>query len=158
MAEPRYFEDIDVGERATFGTYEVTEEEIVAFAERYDPQWFHTQPERARAESSFGDVIAPGWHTAAISQRLFADHYAPTIRNIAAKGADAVRWHRPVTPGTVLTCRTEVVDKEATHSDRGRVDIRIELYDQEETRVFGFVALVVVERQTAGERDDVEES
>lgn len=147
MNEARYFEEIDVGDSDEFGAYEVTEEEIVSFSERYDPQWFHTDPERAVEESFFGEVIAPGWLTASISQRLLVDHYFPTVRNIAAKGADEVRWHAPVSAGDVLTCGVEVVETEAHREDRGRVDLRIELYDEADDCVFSFVGLVVVERR-----------
>jgi acyl dehydratase len=146
MTEARYFEDIPIGDDAEFGSYEVTQAEIVEFAERYDPQWFHTDPEAA-ADSSFGSVIAPGWHTAAISQRLLAEHYMPTIENVAARGADEVRWHAPVTPGDVLSCRVEVVDKTAYSDERGQVDLSIELHDRDGECVFSFVALLVVERK-----------
>lgn len=146
MTDARYFEEIEVGDGDEFGAYEVTEAEIVAFAERYDPQRFHTDPEAA-ADSPFGGVIAAGWNTAAISQRLLVEHYMPTIRNVAAKGADEVRWHAPVTPGDVLTCRVEVVDKTPYSDERGQVDLRIELFDEADQRVFSFVGLVVVERR-----------
>lgn len=146
MTAARYFEDIAVGDGDQFGAYEVTETEIVAFAERYDPQWFHTDPDAA-ADSPFGDVIAAGWNTAAISQRLLVEHYLPTIRNVAAKGADDVRWHAPVTPGDVLSCRVEVVDKTAYSEERGQVDLRIELFDEAEECVFSFVGLIAVQRR-----------
>ena len=146
MTDARYFEEVAIGDSDEFGAYEVTEQEIVAFAERYDPQWFHTDPDAA-SESPFGGVIASGWNTAAISQRLVVEHYLPTVRNVAAKGADEVRWHAPVTPGDVLSCRVEVVDKTAYSPERGRVDVLIELFDQAEERVFSFVGLLVVERR-----------
>lgn len=145
MTDARYYEEIDLGDGAEFGAYEVTEAEIVEFSERYDPQWFHTDPEAA-ADSPFGDVIAAGWNTAAISQRLLVEHYLPTIRNVAAKGADEVRWHAPVRPGDVLSCRVEVVGKTPYSEERGQVDIRIELFDERDKRVFSFVGLVAVER------------
>jgi len=70
-----YYEDLSVGDTMQFGTYEVTAEEIVAFAEQYDPQWFHVDAERAREESHFGDLAASGWHTAAMSMRLLVDEH-----------------------------------------------------------------------------------
>ncbi|MFB6096375.1 MAG: MaoC/PaaZ C-terminal domain-containing protein [Haloferacaceae archaeon] len=150
MSDPRSFEEIDVGERAEFGAYEVTESEILEYAERYDPQPFHTDPAHAAESAAFFDeVIAPGWLVASISQRLLVEHYTPTMRNIAAKGADDLRWRAPVTAGDVLTCRVEVVDKEAHREDRGRVDLRIELYDGDDELVFGFVGLVIVERSAS---------
>lgn len=146
MTEPRYFEEIPIGDSAEFGAYEVSREELIEFSERYDPQWFHTDPEAAQ-DSPFGSVIAAGWNTAAISQRLLVEHYVPTLHNVAARGADEVRWHEPVVPGDVLTCRVEVEGKTAYSDERGQIDLRIELYDEDGKRVFSFVGLIVVERR-----------
>ena len=44
------------------GPASVTEQEIVAFAQAYDPQWFHTDPEAAE-RGHFAGLIASGWHT-----------------------------------------------------------------------------------------------
>jgi hypothetical protein len=40
----------------------VTAKEMVAFASRYDPQWFHIGPLRA-AQGRWKGLIASGWHT-----------------------------------------------------------------------------------------------
>jgi len=66
-----YFEDLAAGDEWTSDAYEITQAEIIEFAEQYDPQWFHTDPERAAEESIYGSLIAAGFHTAAISTRLF---------------------------------------------------------------------------------------
>lgn len=57
----QYFEDIAVGAKASFGRYEVTREEVIAFARAYDPQPFHLSDEAA-AETHFGRLAASGWH------------------------------------------------------------------------------------------------
>jgi acyl dehydratase len=146
MTEQRFFEEIPLGDSAAFGADEGTREELIEFSERYDPQWFHTDPEAAQ-ESPFGGIIAAGWNTAAISQRLLVEHYLPTLHNVAAKGAAEVRWHKPVVPGDVLTCRVEADSKTAYSDERGQVDLRIELSEKSNGSVFSFVGLIVVKRR-----------
>ena len=42
-----HFEDLIVGQKARFGRYEVTREEVRDFARKYDPQPFHLSDEAA---------------------------------------------------------------------------------------------------------------
>jgi acyl dehydratase len=65
----QYYEDIEIGEVEEYGKYDVTKEEIKEFARKYDPQPFHIDEEAAK-ESIFGELVASGWHTAAIMMRL----------------------------------------------------------------------------------------
>jgi len=65
----KYWEDFTVGEVIELGSCAITETEILAFARKYDPQPFHTDPEAAR-RSIFGGLIASGWHTCALLMRL----------------------------------------------------------------------------------------
>ncbi|MFB6205318.1 MAG: MaoC family dehydratase [Haloglomus sp.] len=107
----QYYEDIAVGKERSFGEYEVTEAEIVEFAERYDPQPFHVDPEAAE-ESLFGGLIASGWHTAAMTMRMLVDNYLDGSGAMGAAGIDGLRWKQPVRPGDTLTVETEVVGTE----------------------------------------------
>src|SRR5262245_12368793 len=92
----RYFEDIRVGDKDTLGSHAVTANEIVAFATKYDPQPFHTDPEAARA-TIFGGLIASGWHTCAIMMRLSAEaSRRAAAQTIGSPGVDSCRWLRPV--------------------------------------------------------------
>jgi acyl dehydratase len=143
---PRFFEDIEDGETATFGSYEVSASEIVEFAERYDPQWFHTDPDRA-AESMYGGLIASGWHTAAMTMRMLVDNYLGDVASVGAKGLEELRWRRPVEPGDVLSVRTEVLETVPERSDRGLVRVRTETSNQEGTTVLVWTALVMVARR-----------
>jgi len=145
----QYFEDISVGETHEFGSYEVTEEEIISFAEQYDPQPFHTDPEAAE-ESFFGRLVASGWHTAAITMRLIVDHRSDDIAALGAKGLDDLRWRQPVFPGDVLSVRTEVVEKRADHADRGELRTRTETLNQNGDVVLSYVTIPMVARRTEG--------
>lgn len=146
----KYFSDIDVGETRSYGSYEVTEAEIVSFGEQYDPQPFHTDPERA-GESMFGELIASGWHTGSITMRLLADGIIPEYAALGAKGIDELRWVRPVRPGDTLSIRIEVLDKEIETPDRGLVRTRVETLDQHDEVVCSRIDLMMVARRPDGE-------
>lgn len=120
---PIYFEDMDVGQRLELGTYEVTREEIVAFAERYDPQPFHVDADAAAA-SPFGGLVASGWHTAAMTMRVLVDEHFSSAVSHGALGVEELRWREPVRPGDTLAVRTAVVDKSDWDDERGVVEAR----------------------------------
>jgi acyl dehydratase len=122
MPPTRWFEDFAVGDTATFGDHEVTEQEIIRFATEYDPQSFHTDPEAARA-SIFGGLIASGWNTAAIMMRALVDHYVSAESSLGSPGIDELRWTQPVRPGDRLRVRVTVTETIPSRSkpDRGVV-------------------------------------
>jgi len=128
----RYFEDYAVGEVHEFGDYLVTEEEIVAFAQRFDPQPFHTDPVAA-ASSSFGGLIASGWLTAAITMRLLVDHFISAVSSMGSPGIDELRWLRPVRPGDRLRVRATVLEarRSQTKPDRGAIQVLDETVNQD---------------------------
>ena len=94
----RYFEDYIEGDVHCFGTIAVEADEIVAFANRFDPQTLHTDPEAAKS-GPFGGLIASGWHTAGLMTRLFVDHYLTKVASLGSPGGDELRWVKPVRPG-----------------------------------------------------------
>jgi acyl dehydratase len=119
------FEDATVGATATHGSYEVTREEIVAFGRQYDPQPFHTDAEAAR-ESTFGGLVASGWHTAAATMRLLVDGMFAGSGALGAVGVDELRWPTPVRPGDRLSVATEVVGTEPDYRPGvGLVSVRV---------------------------------
>lgn len=146
----RYFEDVEVGETREFGEYEVTEDEVVEFAERYDPQPFHVD-EEAAADSMFGELVASGWHTAAMSMRLLVEGPEGTDDRAAmgSPGVDELRWHQPVKPGDTLSVRTEVLEKRPSESreDRGYVTSRLETYNGDDELVMSWVADTIYRRR-----------
>lgn len=145
----RYFEDIEIGETYEHGSYEVTEDEIIEFAEQYDPQPFHTDP-AAAAESEFGGLAASGWHTAAMCMRLLVETMANAEwASQGARGVDALRWIQPVRPGDVLSVEVEVVDKQVD-DDRpgiGEVDSKLTGYNEDDEAVITWIGLGMVERR-----------
>ena len=135
-AEQRYFEDYAPGAVFEFGATLITEQELVAFAQAYDPQSFHIDRDAA-VHSMFGGLIASGWHTAALMMRMLVDHYLSTVASLASPGVDELRWLSPVRPGDVLRARVTVLDARRSRSrdDRGVVTSNIEVLNQHDVVV-----------------------
>src|ERR1700761_5423314 len=115
----RFFEDYRPGATYECGTFSVTEDEIIEFARKYDPQAMHIDPHLA-AEGPFGQVIASGWHTVARTMRLLVENFLPH-NGLAAPGINELRWPLPVRPGDTLTVHVTVEQARVSRSkpDRG---------------------------------------
>jgi len=127
----RYFEDYVVGQKFGSGTVTVTAERIKSFAREFDPQPFHTDEEAAK-KTFFGGLVASGWHTAAMSMRLFVESdITPEGGSIGAGGSD-LSWPRPTRPGDVLRVESEVMDLRPSKSrpDIGIMKVKLTTYNQ----------------------------
>lgn len=140
----RYFEDYVVGETLRYGDYLMTEEEIIGFAKRYDPQVFHIDPEAAR-RSSFGGLAASGWHTASATMRMLVDHLIPPKASMGSPGIDELRWLKPVRPGDRLRVRSTIIATKRSRSkpDRGIVHVRHETLNQHDEVVMSFTGMAM---------------
>lgn len=103
------FAEFHAGQVIEAGPYLVTEEELLQFANAYDPQWFHTDA-KAAAEGPFGGLIASGWHTCGIAMRLVAQAALERSESFASPGLSYVKWPSPVRPGDSLRLVAEVID------------------------------------------------
>ncbi len=145
MAVPhreRYFEDYPVGEVSEYGDAVVTEEEIIAFASRYDPQSFHVDPEAA-ASSIYGGLISSGWMTGSLMMRLMVEHFISPRSGMGSPGIDEVRWYQPVRPGDRIRLRSTILEKRRSSSkpDRGIVRVRQEAVNQSGQTVMSFIGI-----------------
>ena len=129
--EDRYFEDYVPGDVHEFGSIVAEESEMIAFARRFDPQLFHTDPVAAK-QSIFGGLIASGWYTAGLMMRLYVDHYLSHIASLSSPGVDELRWLKPLRPGDSISIRITVTDTKRSNSkpDRGIVHSYIEVLNQ----------------------------
>ena len=138
MREPTlFFEDFTPGDVIELGTYEITESEIIDFGRRFDPQYFHTDPEAA-LDSPFGGLIASGWHTCSAWARLWIDGVLSRTDSRGSPGMQEVRWLEPVRPGDALSATVEILDTRpsARHADRGTVFIGCTMTNQHGRVVF----------------------
>jgi acyl dehydratase len=144
-----YFEDIEVGKVTEFGCYEVTREEVLEFARKYDPQPFHLSDEEA-AKTHFGRLAASGWHTCAmtmavIARRVMADEQA----GLGSPGVDELRWLKPVYPGDTLTVKGRIVEKTPSRSkpEIGSFRTETEVTNQDGVPVMRFTSIVLMRRR-----------
>jgi acyl dehydratase len=148
--DDRYFEDYVAGVVYEYGYTSVSEADIVAFAERFDPQPIHTDAQFADG-GPFGGLIASGWHTASLAMRLVVDHYVSRVASLASPGVDELRWPTPMRPGDSLRLRTTILETRRSRSkpDRGLVRTRAELLNQHDQIVLSLVAMNLIRLQNS---------
>ncbi|MCL6739928.1 MaoC family dehydratase [Sphingomonas sp. RB56-2] len=144
-----YFEDCTVGAETLFGHYDVTRDEVLEFARKYDPQPFHLSDEAA-AKTHFGRLAASGWHTCAMTMAVIARHVVDTEQaGLGSPGIDELRWLRPVYPGDRLTVRGKVVESIPSRSKPTIGVIRSEntVTNQDDVPVMRFTSIVMMLRR-----------
>lgn len=145
----QYWEDIEVGSRSSFGSYQVTREEVIAFATQYDPQPFHLSDEAA-AQTYFGRLSASGWHTCAMLMRMLVDRMADEQQaGLGSPGIDELRWLKPVYPGDTLRAESEVIEKSPSRSrpDMGSFRGRTTVFNQHDEPVMRLTSIGLVRRR-----------
>ena len=146
-----YFEDLEIGRETQFGSYEVTREEVLEFARKYDPQPFHLSDEAA-ARTYFGRLSASGWHTCAMTMGVIARHVVDEEQaGLGSPGIDELRWLKPVYPGDTLTVRGEIIEKTPSRSkpDLGSFRTKTTVTNQDGVPVLTFTSIVLIRRRPA---------
>ena len=146
-----YFEDLEVGNETHFGSCEVTREEVLDFARKYDPQPFHLSDEAA-AKTYFGRLSASGWHTCAMTMGVIARHVVREEQaGLGSPGIDELRWLKPVYPGDTLTVRGEIIEKTPSRSkpEIGSFRTRTTVTNQDDVPVLTFTSIVLIRRRPA---------
>ena len=119
----RAFEDFPVGTRLVSSSWTVTAEEIIDFAHKFDPQSFHLDAKSAE-KTLLGGLTASGWHTGALSMRLFVDAMK-VPGGMIGLGVDELKWPKAVRPGDELRVETEILQARYSKSRPGYGIIRI---------------------------------
>jgi acyl dehydratase len=114
-------DDLRVGQTFVSAAEKMTEAEILAFAEKFDPQPFHLDHEAAKG-TLFGGLAASGWHTAAFTMRLNVTS-GPKFAGGIVGGGGEINWPLPTRPGDVLHVEYEVLEVTPSRSkpDRGMI-------------------------------------
>jgi acyl dehydratase len=144
-----WFEDIEVGRETEFGRYEVTREEVLEFARKYDPQPFHLSDEAA-AKTHFGRLAASGWHTCAMTMAVIARAVVKDEQaGLGSPGVDELRWLKPVYPGDTLTVTGRILDKTPSRSkpDLGSFRTQTSVTNQDGIPVMRFTSIVLIRRR-----------
>ena len=153
-----WFEDIEIGAKRALGSYTFTEEEMIAFATKYDPQPIHIDPEAAK-KSIFKGLIASGWHTAsvwmklAVANRMTESGDKKLNRSGVSPGFEDLKWLKPVRPGTTLFYSSEVIGKVDLKSrpELGLVKSLNEARDANGELFMSFIGKGFVVRRPTGE-------
>ena len=144
-----YFDDLEVGQETLFGHYDVTREEVLEFARKYDPQPFHLSDEEA-AKTHFGRLAASGWHTCAMTMAVIARHVVGTEQaGLGSPGVDELRWLKPVYPGDRLTVRGKIIETTPSRSKPhiGVIRTQTEVTNQDDVPVMRFTSIVMMLRR-----------
>ncbi len=151
-----FFEELEIGERLELGDWTFTSQEIIAFAEKYDPQRFHLSDEAAR-ETHFGALCASGWHTAAIWMKLMVAYVERETAAVASgasaarlgpsPGFDNLKWLKPVFAGDTISYSSTLTGKRLSKSRPGwgLLTHLNEGTNQNGTKVFSFEGRVFIE-------------
>jgi acyl dehydratase len=137
-----HYEDIVVGSKSSFGSYEVTREEVIDFASKYDPQPFHLDDEAA-AQTYFGRLSASGWHTCAMTMRMLVENMKVNQQaGLGSPGVDEIRWLKPVYPGDTLRVEGEILNKRRSKSrpEMGSFQGRNTVFNQDGVAVMTMVS------------------
>ena len=138
----KHYEDIEVGSKSAFGSYEVTRDEVMRFASKYDPQPFHLD-DQAAAQTHFGRLSASGWHTCSMTMAMMVENMkGEQSAGLGSPGVDQLRWKKPVYPGDTLRCETEIIEKRrsASRPEMGIFKSHIRTFNQDDEVVLEMVS------------------
>ncbi len=140
-----FLEDFAPGQTFGSGHLTVTEAEIIRFAQDFDPQPFHLDPDAAKA-TFFRGLAASGWHTAAMTMRLLVTGDFKPAGGIVGAGFDELSWPLPVRPGDTLRVVSEVQEVRPSRSrpTRGLIKVRCMTLNQNDELVQVFVGNLIV--------------
>jgi acyl dehydratase len=113
-----FYEDLTPGLTFDLGVTDVDGAEMVAYAQRFDPQWYHVD-EALAAESAYGGVIASGFYTVSLFMRAYVDAVLDRAAAAASPGLEELRWTAPVYADDRLAVRLEVLDRALSRARPG---------------------------------------
>lgn len=144
-----YFEDMEIGAERVFGSYDVTRDEVLEFARKYDPQPFHLSDEAA-ARTHFGRIAASGWHTCAMTMAVIARAVVDENQaGLGSPGVDELRWLKPVYPGDRITVHGKIIEATPSRSkpDIGVIKSENTITNQDDLPVMRFTSIVLMRRR-----------
>ncbi|EDP61586.1 hypothetical protein BAL199_07868 [alpha proteobacterium BAL199] len=146
----KFAEDYKAGDTLDLGSFDVTREEIVEFAQKYDPFPFHIDDEAAKA-TVFGGIISSGWLTALVWLRLMHKNFVCYETVLGSPGHEEMVWPTPVRPGDRLTGTVEIKESRVSKSkpDLGFVRYTAKLTNQNNDEVFMTTSTLIVKSRSS---------
>ena len=148
MKDVLYFDDFEIGQQFTTGGFKLDKEYAIGFARQYDPQYFHVD-EHAAKDSLWGQLVASGWQTAAITMRLKTDTPLGKVSGgLIGLGIEAIKWPRPVYPEDTLRIVITIIEKRLSQSKPGHgiMKYKVETFNQQDEMVMEMTTAVIVPR------------
>ena len=139
-----YLEDLTDELEFDIGSIDITKESIIDFAEKYDPQKFHL--DENVAEKMFGGLIASGWHTASLCNRLLVDGFLVQAACLASPGVDQLQFIKPVFANDTLTGKLSVISTKQSESkpDRGLAKLKVEMFNAKNETVISMIGNIII--------------
>ena len=143
-----FWEDLTVGATMEIGSVTVERDEMLQFANKYDPQPFHLNDEAA-AKSIFGRLSASGWHTCAMAMGLMVRNFLNISASLGSPGVEKIKWLRPVYPGDTLKLQARIVESRPLKSrpDVGLARTLWEMFNQDGEQVLLIDAYAMFRRR-----------
>ncbi|HSV36263.1 MAG TPA: MaoC family dehydratase [Ramlibacter sp.] len=131
-----YWEDLAPGSVRDLGTVTPSIEEMLDFAEQFDPQPFHVD-EAAGRRSIYGNLCASGWHTCSLAMRLTVENFLNDSSSMGSPGLESLRWLKPVYPGDTLRLKHTITESRALRkrTDIGLIRSNWEMFNQNGEKV-----------------------
>jgi acyl dehydratase len=151
MQKTTFWEDIEIGRIFETGSVTLDVKAIRVFAENFDPQPYHLDPEAGK-NSLFGGLCASGWHVTAIMMKLVSDQLAEEQIPLVGSGKVSwLEWYRPVFGGDSISAHVAIKDKSrpATETDHGLIECDIAIHNQEEIKVAALSTFLMIESRKA---------
>lgn len=145
-----FFEDVTVGDRYDTASRTLSAEEIIAFANQWDPQRFHTDPEAAK-QSHFGGLVASGFQTILVAFNLILATRRFAESSMGSPGMAEIRWLKPVYAGDTLRVEVAVTGARASRSkpDRGFIDVHNSVFNQKNDLVCDYRSTWILKTRAA---------
>jgi acyl dehydratase len=143
-----FLEDFIPGSATPYGGITVEREPMLAFAREFDAQPMHVDAVAAKATMA-GELIASGWYTAALNMRMMAESFILDTASMGSPGVSELKWLRPVKAGDTLRGIRHVIDRRPslTKPDRGFVNFRFEVLNQQDEPVLEQTNLIMIGRR-----------
>ncbi len=143
-----FYEDFDKGKVFKAGPRLVSEEEIINFANMWDPQYFHVNKNVAK-ESIYGGIIASGYHTCCIAMRMFCDEVLSKSASLGSPGINSIKWPNPVHANSKITLDIKVNKKRISKSNntRGIIEWKHKAYNQNNNLVMEVLSIGIFKRR-----------
>ena len=141
MTPLRSFDELTLSQRFAFGQFALTEAEIIAYAEKFDPQPFHTDPIAARDAPLFGGLVASGLHTMGACFGLILGSGMFRAISLGGSGINTT-WPAPLRPDEAVAVESVV---ESLKPSRSRPELGVAVFRHIGTRLADQQVVIVME-------------